>query len=61
MGFVHLHWKRDYFYHKPVQKDRTRNRTEKQQHHPEFVIAETTDIRQIRAIRGIQTDVTRLQ
>jgi len=45
MGYVHLLWKRDYSYHKPVQKDRPRDRIANQQHNPEVVNAEATDIR----------------
>jgi hypothetical protein len=43
MGYVHLHWERDYFHHKSFQKDRPGDRITNQQHNPEVVNAEITD------------------
>jgi len=61
MGHIYLHWIRNKFHYKPVQKDQLKNCISNQQYCPEFTKAQTTDTRHIHTIQSVQTDVPQLQ
>ena len=43
MGLLYIHWQRDHIYYKPVQKEKSKDRTANKQHHPETINAEATN------------------
>jgi hypothetical protein len=61
MGPLHILQKINYFYYKPIQKDRFENFITHQQHHTEITHAKAPDHKQVLAIQGIQINMPRLQ